>query len=118
MKKPLKEVEFLGKEVKVIIDRPINSRHPRFNFKYEVNYGFIPDTLGGDGMEIDAYILGKNIPLSTFQGIVKAVIFRKNDVENKLVVTNAKYILNVEEVLQKTFFQEQFFQTEIKLLQV
>ena len=111
-----KYIEFLGKKVEVVIDRPLGSFHPNFNFRYEVNYGFIPNTLAGDGLEIDAYILGEKKPLSTFQGTVKAIIFRKDDIEHKLVVTKPEYVLTVDSVRQQTSFQEQFFQTEIKLL--
>jgi inorganic pyrophosphatase len=44
--------------VKVIVDRPLVSRHPEHGFIYPVNYGYIPGTLTGDGEEIDTYILG------------------------------------------------------------
>jgi len=33
---------FLGKEIEVIIDRPLGSKHPKHGFKYETNYGYIP----------------------------------------------------------------------------
>jgi len=35
-------LEFLNKEVKVIIDRPLGSKHPKFAFEYPINYGYIP----------------------------------------------------------------------------
>ena len=45
----------LGKTVKVIVDRPKGSRHPKFeNLIYEVNYGYIQGIYGGDG-EPDLY---------------------------------------------------------------
>lgn len=113
---PIPEIAYLGKKVKVVIDRPNNSRHPKYGFKYPLNYGFIPNTLANDGMEIDAYIIGEIQPLEQFEGIVKAIIIRANDVENKLVVTKPDYKLTVAEIKQKTLFQEQYFDINIELL--
>ena len=36
--------EYLGKKVKVEMDRPLGSTHPKHGFVYPVNYGFIPNT--------------------------------------------------------------------------
>ncbi|MEI7480142.1 MAG: inorganic diphosphatase, partial [bacterium] len=54
--------QYLGKAVQVIMDRPLGSNHPKHGFRYEVNYGFVPDTKAPDGEEIDAYVLGVDIP--------------------------------------------------------
>ena len=105
----------LGNEVVVIVDRPLNSCHPEHGFKYELNYGYIPGTLAGDGEEVDAYILGVDFPVTEFKGIVKGLIIRINDVENKLVVTPPDYSLTKGEVECKTKFQEQFFKTNVVL---
>ncbi len=45
------------------IDRPLGSKHPQYGFIYPVNYGFIPNTISGDGEELDCYILGVSEPL-------------------------------------------------------
>ena len=95
--------EFLGQKVMVEIDRPMKSLHPKFGYKYEVNYGFIAGTIAGDGKEIDAYILGIDKPLLIFEGIVKGIIQRHNDSENKLIVCAEKYILTEEEIKKNTF---------------
>lgn len=115
-KKPIAEIIFLGKIVNVIIDRPLKSKHPKFGFEYELNYGFIPNTIANDGAEIDAYIIGETEPLKTYEGMVKAIVIRENDVENKLVVCRPDYELSVVEIEQKTFFQEQYFDITIQLL--
>lgn len=112
----IKELEYLGKELYVKIDRPIRSLHPKFHFEYELNYGFIPNTIGGDGMEIDAYIIGEEQAIKHFTGIVKAIIIRLDDDENKLVVTSKDYPLTEKEIIQKTAFQEKYFKSEIILL--
>ena len=37
--------EFLGKQLTVIVDRPLGSKHPNHGFEYKLNYGYIPDTM-------------------------------------------------------------------------
>lgn len=49
---------YIGKIVKVKVDRPLNSKHPKNGFIYPVNYGFVPNTISVDGEEFDCYILG------------------------------------------------------------
>ncbi len=49
--------EYIGKKVTVEMDRPLGTKHPKHGFIYEVNYGFIPGTVSGDGEELDAYVL-------------------------------------------------------------
>ncbi len=82
---------YLGKTVDVTIDRPRFSKHPELGFEYPVNYGYLPGTLAGDGSEIDAYVLGVEEPMVTFSGRCIAVIERRDDDENKLVVANQAY---------------------------
>jgi len=102
--------EFLGKSVAIKIDRPIGSKHPKHGFVYEVNYGFLPDTKAPDGEEIDAYLLGVDKPVSEFAGECIAVIHRKNDDDDKLVIVpeNAKEISD-KEILDAVNFQEKWF---------
>jgi len=116
--KTKEELEFLGKKVTVTIDRPINSKHPTFGFEYPVNYGFIPNTKAGDGKGIDAYILGEQKPLDQFSGIVKAVIVRYNDEENKLIVADPSFDLSETDIKNAIHFQEKNFDTEIKMLEI
>lgn len=78
--------EYLNKIVEVRMDRPMGSKHPKKGFIYPVNYGYIPNTVSGDGEELDAYVLGVHEPLDTFKGKVIAIIHRLNDDDDKLVV--------------------------------
>lgn len=41
--------QFLGKEVEVVIDRPLGSKHPQHDFVYDTNYGFIQGIKAPDG---------------------------------------------------------------------
>ena len=50
--------KFLGQKIHVKMDRKMGERHPKYNFIYPVNYGYIPNTISEDGEEIDVYILG------------------------------------------------------------
>jgi inorganic pyrophosphatase len=106
--------KYLGKIVKVKMDRPLNSLHPKHGFKYELNYGFIPDTVSGDGEELDAYVIGIEKPIKEFIGKCVAIIHRLNDNDDKLVVIPEE-VENItdEEIITKTMFQEKFFKSEI-----
>lgn len=106
--------DYLKKQVKVKIDRPLGSLHPKHNFKYDVNYGFIPGTISGDGEEIDAYVLGVDEPLEEFEGKCIAIIHRLNDDDDKLVIIpNNLSDISDDEIRRLTHFQEQYFQSVI-----
>ena len=49
--------KYLNKTVTVKIDRPLGSKHPKHGFKYDLNYGFIPNTLAEDGAPLDAMVV-------------------------------------------------------------
>ena len=50
-------IKYLNKTVTVKIDRPLGSKHPDWDLIYEVNYGYVPNTISGDGEELDCYVL-------------------------------------------------------------
>lgn len=104
----------IGSVVKVIVDRPLGSYHPKHkDIYYTLNYGYVPGVMAPDGEEQDAYILGVNEPVSEFEGKVIAIIHRLDDVEDKWVVAPENVSLAKEEIMQQVAFQEQYFQTEI-----
>lgn len=105
--------KYLGEIVEVTIDRKIGSCHPEHGFIYPINYGFIEGTLACDGEEIDAYILGCFKPVDVFKGRVIAIIKRKNDDEDKLVVAETLNSYNREQIIALTEFHERFFESEI-----
>lgn len=106
----------IGKNVKVIVDRPLGSFHPKHkDLCYQVNYGYVPGVMGGDGEEQDAYILGVYTPIKEFFGTVIAIIHRLDDVEDKWVVVPVGMNFTKEEILQEVKFQEQYFEIEIKM---
>ena len=106
----------LGKIVKVIIDRPLGSHHPKHkDIIYSVNYGYIPGIMASDGEEQDAYVLGIDIPLAEFIGKIIAIIHRKNDNEDKWIVAPNNLFLSHEEIINAVHFQEQYIDIEIEM---
>lgn len=107
--------DYLGKKVNVIIDRKLGSKHPKHpkhNFIYPVNYGYIPDTISGDGEELDAYILGVFEPVEQYEGNVIELIHRINDDDDKLIVSNNRNYSD-DAIRALTEFQEQYFESVI-----
>ncbi len=101
----------LGKMVHVEVDRPIGHRHK--GMVYPINYGYIPGVMAGDGEAQDAYILGIDTPLSSFDGRVVGAIRRKNDCEDKLVVAPEGMVFHQGQIAEAVRFQEQYFDSFI-----
>lgn len=57
---------FIGKEVNIVIDRALGTKHPKHGFVYTVNYGYVPNVISGDGEELDAYLLGVFNPVENY----------------------------------------------------
>ena len=105
--------DYIGKIVNVVIDRPLGTKHPKHGFIYEVNYGYIPNTVSGDSEELDAYVLGEHKPLEKFTGKVIAIIHRTNDDDDKLIVVEEGKNYTDEQIRALTEFQEQWFESVI-----
>lgn len=106
----------IGKTVRVIIDRPLGTYHPKYkDIFYSVNYGYIPEIIAPDGEEQDAYILGVDEPLKEFTGKVIAIIHRIDDIENKWIVAPEGINFTKEEINKMVEFQEKYFKTEIRM---
>lgn len=113
-KETTKSTDYLGTTVTVKIDRPLHSKHPKYDWMYQLNYGFVPGTLSPDGEELDAYVIGPNVPVDQFVGTCIAVIHRTNDDDDKLIVVPKDQIdMTDEEISKATNFQEQYFQSKI-----
>ncbi len=99
----------IGTRVTVTIDRPLGSRHPTHGFIYLLNYGFLPGTISGDGEPLDAYVIGVFEPVTSFAGVVLAVIHRLDDDDDKLVVAPEGRAFSDDQLLALTEYQERFF---------
>jgi inorganic pyrophosphatase len=62
-----KASDYLGKKVILTIDRQFSTKHPKHEFMYELNYGFVPNTLSPDGEELDGYYLSSKTPLQEYR---------------------------------------------------
>ena len=109
---------YLGKTVDIIIDRPIGYVHKKKNYTltYPINYGYIPDVLGGDGEELDVYLLGVKFPEDKYRAKIIGIVQRKNDIEDKLIAAPENMIFNQAQIADAIHFQEQYYDTEIEVL--
>ncbi len=100
---------YIGKTVNIKIDRPFGAKHPKHGFIYPVNYGFVPNTISGDGEELDCYLLGVFEPVEEFSGKCIAVIHRTDDDDDKLIVVPDGVDYSDDAIDALTEFQERFF---------
>jgi len=110
----MNSLEYLGKEVTVIIDRKMGSRHPKHGFVYPLNYGYLDGVISGDGEDLDAYVVGIFEPLEKFSGKVIAVIIREDEDDPELIVAPEGKDYTDEAILALTEFQERFFKGHIE----
>lgn len=114
--KAWEESTVIGKFVKVTVDRPLGSYHPKHkDIYYPINYGFVEGIFAPDGEEQDAYILGVNEPVKEFVGRIIAIIHRYDDVEEKWVVVPVDATFTKEEIMEQVKFQEQYFDSEVRM---
>lgn len=102
--------ERLGEKIKIKIDHPMGSKHPKYGFIYPVNYGHTPDVMGRDGKDIDAYLLGVFEPVKEYEGRLIAVIQRYDDKEEEILVI-APTFYNADQVRALVEFQERWFKS-------
>jgi inorganic pyrophosphatase len=77
--------ESLVTNSEIIIDRPKGTAHPKYPAMiYPFDYGYLKDTSGGDGNEIDVWHGSKNE--NSLDAIVCTVDILKKDSEIKLLI--------------------------------
>lgn len=103
----------LGKRASVVVDRPLGSKHPEHGYVYPLNYGYLPGTIAGDGEPVDAYVLGVYKPIDRIDAVCIAVIHRRDDVEDKLVVSPGGRPYTDDQITALTEFQERHFDSVI-----
>ena len=101
----------IGNNVHVYIDRPIGYNHN--GILYSQNYGYIKELKAADGEYQDAYVIGENNAIKEFEGKVIAIISRKDDIEDKLVVCDKNKNYSIEEIEELVSFQEKYFKHKI-----
>ena len=101
---------YLGKTVHIEIDRPIGYVHHKkdYDLVYPINYGYIPGVLGGDREELDVYLLGVDEPVKEYDAEIIAIVFRTDDVEDKLVGAPRGCRFTPDQITEAVAFQEQY----------
>ena len=107
---------YLGKEVSIEIDRPIGYVHHKGDktLVYPINYGYIPGVLGGDGEELDVFLVGVDTPVNTYTGRIVGIAYRTDDVEDKLIMAPAGVSFTAEEMARAVYFQEKYYKTTVR----
>lgn len=70
-------------------------------------------SIAPDVEEQDAYILGVDESVEEFTGKIIAIIHRNDDVEEKWVVASIDKSFSKEEIIEKVYFQEQYFDSYV-----
>ena len=110
---------YLGKTVTIGIDRPIGFVHEKKDgtkLTYPINYGYIPEVLGGDDEELDVYLLGVDAPVEGYTCRIIGIVHRKNDVEDKLVGAPEGVSFTAAEMTEAVHFQEQYYDSYVEML--
>lgn len=107
---------YLGKTVEILMDRPLAYVHEKekYTLTYPINYGFIPDVIGGDGEELDVYLLGVDEPVSKYTAKIIGIVHRENDTEDKLVAAPEGMSFTKEEIAEQVDFQEKYYDSFIE----
>ena len=100
---------YIGKMINIVIDRPIGSKHPKYDMIYEVNYGYVPSTISGDGEELDCYLLGVVGPVNKYIGKCIGIIKRLDDDDDKLIIVPKDVNYTDEKIEKLIYFQEKYF---------
>lgn len=107
---------YLGKTETIDIDRPIGYVHHKGakTLVYPINYGYIPDVLGGDGEELDVYLIGVTEPVKTYTGRIVGIVYRADDVEDKLIMAPEGVTATAEQMAKTVQFQEKYYHTTVR----
>ena len=105
--------EFIGSKLYIKIDRPLGSKHPKFDTIYSINYGYLPNTKSNDNEEIDCYLLGVDKPVDEYIGTCIAIINRTNDNDDKLIIVPEGINYNDVEIDKEIDFIERYFKHTI-----
>ena len=109
---------YLGKLVHIDIDRPIGYTHKKSGkqWTYPINYGYIPGVLGGDGEELDVYLLGVHEAVEEYTVRIIGIIWREDDEEDKLVGAPDGMTFSSQEIVEQVAFQERYHVSHVETL--
>ena len=109
---------YLGQVVTIEIDRPIGYVHHKGakTLVYPINYGYIPNVFGGDGEELDVFLVGVDTPVTAYTGEIIGIVYRADDVEDKLIMAPTGMRFSARELASAVHFQEKYYQSTIRAL--
>ena len=109
---------YLGREVSIEIDRPIGYVHHKGEktLVYPINYGYIPGVLGGDDEELDVFLVGVDTPVEAYTGEIIGIVYRADDVEDKLIMAPKGVRFTAAEIAKAVYFQEKYYKTTIRAI--
>ncbi len=110
---------YLGKKVRIKIDRPVGYVHhkEKYDLIYPINYGYIPNVLGGDAEELDVYLLGVREPVEEYDVRIIGAVIRTDDVEDKLVGAPDGMTFTKTEIEEAVRFQEQYHESYVETVE-
>ncbi|QQE10428.1 inorganic pyrophosphatase [Planctomycetota bacterium] len=105
--------KFIGRRVKVLVDRPLGSTDPTFGYTYPVNCGHVLEESDCSSSNLDVYVLGLCDPINAFEGDCIAVIHSEDATQNKLVIVPAGAMLSDEAIIEGVQFKERHNQPQV-----
>lgn len=105
--------KMLGHMVTVTVDHPYGSFHPTLaDVTYPVNFGYVSDPLPlQDGMQ-DAWVIGPQVPVETFKGVVVGIIYHK-DGDSRWIVVQPGMVIDHQQIINLIGFEEQYYEAQI-----
>lgn len=105
--------EYIGQMLDVVVDQPLGSKHPQFEWHYPANYGYVADIISDDGEEFDAYVLGVTGACDEFSGMCIAAIKREGNPGYVLIIVPEGVEYDDDEIMEMIHFQEKYFDIDI-----
>ena len=105
--------QFIGRRVKVIVDRPLGSTDPECGYIYPINCGRVPDESANADSKLDAFILGLCEPINTFEGDCIAIIEKQGEHIGQLIIVPSGAALSDEAIRESFRFHDSFVDSRI-----
>lgn len=78
-------IDTLIAQSEIVIDRPKETKHPRFEFIYPLDYGYLKDTTSPDGGGIDVW--RGSLPITECDAVICTIDLLKKDSEIKILIS-------------------------------
>ena len=100
----------LGTKILVYVDKPIGTPYPDDKItKYKINCGYVTGFSTPSKENLRAYIVGVKEPLKEFDGVLYAIVNRKKDFEDRIVVLKEGEKISDKKIEKAIAFEEKRF---------